>query len=257
MKIASAQINCAIGHIQQNLDEHYRAIELAIEEGVNLIAFPEMSITGYCKEEGEQLVFTENDSRLYKLQELSTKGDIHIVAGAPVLLEGKLYIGAFVIYPDKPVAVYTKQYLHDGEELFYSSSMNYNPMIHLGQERISLAICADINNENHPFEASKNGSTIYLASIFYSTAGMNRGYEQLKAYSKEYSLNILMSNYTGTLWNMESGGQSGFWNANGELMGHLNSNEAGMLIAEKKEEKWSTRKLFSKTPLNNQRNIDS
>lgn len=43
MKIASAQIKCTVGEIQQNLDEHYRAVEDAIEEGVELIVFPEYS----------------------------------------------------------------------------------------------------------------------------------------------------------------------------------------------------------------------
>lgn len=245
MKIASAQINCIVGEIQQNLEEHYRIIEAAIKEEVKLIAFPEMSITGYCREEGENLAFTENDSRLDKLKELSVDGDIHIVVGAPIKIKDKLYIGAFVIYPNKPIGIYTKQYLHDGEELFYSSSMDYNPIIKLGQEYISIAICADINNKKHPSQASKNGSTIYLPCIFYSKEGINKGYEQLRTYSKDYSLNILMSNYSGELWNMESGGQSAFWNSEGKLCGNFDSNELGILIAEKNNEKWNTKKLLT------------
>ena len=123
MKIASAQINCTVGKIQQNLNVHYQIIKIAIEEGVKLITFPEMSITGYCREEGGKLAFKENDNRLDKLKELSASGDIHIVVGAPIKIKGKLYIGAFVVYPNKPIGIYTKQYLHDGEELFYSSSI--------------------------------------------------------------------------------------------------------------------------------------
>lgn len=46
MKIASVQINCTVGEIQQNLDEHYRAIKDAIDEGIKLIAFPELSTKG-------------------------------------------------------------------------------------------------------------------------------------------------------------------------------------------------------------------
>ncbi len=243
MKIAVVQVNSTVGDIQQNLEAHYRIIEAAIEEDVQLIAFPEMSLTGYCRKEGEKLAFTEHDSRLNKLKTLATQGDIHIVVGAPIKIKGKLYIGAFVIYPKKPIGIYTKQYLHDGEELFYSSSMHYNPIIKLGQERISLAICADINNENHPRAACKNGSTIYLPCIFNSEEGIKKGYEQLRTYAKDYSLNILMSNYNGELWNMKSGGKSAFWNSNGELVGCLNANDLGILVAEKKKEKWATRKL--------------
>lgn len=247
MKIASAQINCTVGEIQQNLNEHYQIIKIAIEEGVKLITFPEMSITGYCREEGGKFAFKENDNRLDKLKELSANGNIHIIVGAPIIIKDKLYIGAFVIYPNKPIGIYTKQYLHDGEELFYSSSMIYNPIIKLNQEIISLAICADINNENHPSLANKNGSTIYLPSIFYSKEGMNKGYKQLKTYAKDYSLNILMSNYSGKLWNIKSGGKSAFWNSNGELIDSLDSNELGILIAEKTNEKWTTKKRVTTT----------
>jgi len=234
MKIAAAQINCTVGEIDQNLEDHYRIIETAIEEKVELITFPEMSITGYCREEGEKFAFIENDNRLDKLKELSLKGNISIIVGAPIRIKKDLYIGAFVIYPNKSIDIYTKQHLHDGEEMFYSSSMDYNPIIKLGKERISLAICADINNENHPYQAKKNESTIYLPCIFYSNSGMDDGYEQLKGYAEKFSINILMSNYSGNLWNMKSGGKSAFWNSDGELFDNLDSNDSGILIAEKK-----------------------
>ncbi len=116
MKIAAAQINSTVGEIQQNLIEHYRIIEVAIENQVQLITFPEMSITGYCRDEGEELAFTVNDTQLNKLQELSTKGDIIIVAGAPIKIKDKLHIGSFIINPNKSIQVYTKQYVHENEQ---------------------------------------------------------------------------------------------------------------------------------------------
>ena len=241
MKIASAQINSTVGEIQQNLKGHYQTIKIAIEEKVQLIAFPEMSITGYCRDEGEVFAFTKDDSRLKKLQELSYSGDIIIIVGAPIKIDKNLFIGSFIIFPDKPIKIYTKQYLHDGEELFYSSSMEYNPYIDVETERISLAICADINNENHPFIASQNDSTIYIPSIFYSENGIETGYQQLKKYAKKYSLNILMSNYSGELWGMKSGGKSAFWNSRGELLESFKSDDSGILIAERTRDEWKTK----------------
>ena len=243
MKIASAQINCTVGAIQQNLIEHYRIVEIAINNKVQLISFPEMSITGYCREEGENLAFTKTDDRLHILQKLSNSGNIIIVAGARIKTKDQLYIGSFVISPNESVKIYTKQYLHDGEELFYNSSMDYNPIINLETEKISLAICADINNEAHPCKAAKNECTIYLPSIFYTEEGIKDGYRQLKKYANKYGLNILMSNYSGTLWGIKSGGKSAFWNANGQLIDHLNANDSGILIAEKRNNLWGTKKL--------------
>jgi len=245
MKLAATQINCTVGEISDNLDKHYVEIKIAIKNDVQLIIFPEMSITGYCREEAEQLVFTENDRRLDKLKELAKIGDIIIIVGAPIKIKEKCFIGSFVIHPDESVSMYTKQYLHDGEELFFSSSMDYNPIINIGNERISLAICADINNENHPCNAKKNNCTIYLPSIFYSTAGMDEAYEQLRNYAEKYSLHILMSNYVGELWQMTSGGKSAFWNSKGALLGNLGSNDQGLLIIEKTHTIWSITKLVT------------
>jgi len=243
MKIAAAQINCTVGMIQQNLNEHYRIIEMAIDEGIQLITFPEMSITGYCREEGKNLAFTVNDDRLHRLQKLSNIGAIIIVVGAPIRIEKDLFIGSFIIYPDRPIEIYTKQYLHDGEELFYKSSMEYNPIINLGSDKIGLAICADINNENHPHKVKQKEGTIYLPSIFYSRDGLEEGYKRLEDYAKKYNLNILMSNYSGNVWNMESGGSSAFWDSGGVLIDHMNINSSGILIIEWDYNKWHTQKI--------------
>ncbi len=86
MRIAATQINCTVGEIEQTLQEHYKILQLAINNKVDLITFPEMSITGYCRNEGEKFSFSKNDHRLKKLQELSTKGNIIIVAGAAIIL---------------------------------------------------------------------------------------------------------------------------------------------------------------------------
>jgi predicted amidohydrolase len=245
MKIAAAQINSTVGAIQRNLNEHYRMVKIAIENKVQLISFPEMSISGYCLEEGRGHAFTIDDHRLEKLQELANDGNIIIVAGAPIKTKEHLYIGSFVISPRKPIQFYSKQYLHKGEELFYDSSMNHNPIIHLETEKISLAICADINNENHPCQAEKNNCSIYLPSIFYSSDGIDEGCQRLKRYAKKYSLNILMSNYSGELWGMKAGGKSSFWNADGELIDHLNTGDTGILMATRSKDKWSTKKLVA------------
>ncbi len=118
--------------------------------------------------------------------------------------------------------------------------MNYNPIINLELEKISLAICADINNEKHPLQAANNKCSIYLPSIFYSTAGMENGYKQLKNHAQKYGLNILMSNFSGKLWGMEAGGKSAFWNSNGELIDNLEAGDTGILIIEKTNNSWNT-----------------
>ncbi|MDQ7095071.1 carbon-nitrogen hydrolase family protein [Desulfosporosinus sp. PR] len=238
MKVAVAQTRPKKGDILQNLHEHYRLIRLAADNGVKLIVFPEMSITGYQRELAKNLSFTENDSRLGKLRELAVDNNIIIIAGAPIKMDSGLYIGSFVIFPDNSISIYTKQFLHTGEDEFFRSSFDYNPIIKLDNERISLAICADIDNPVHAENANKVDCTIYVASIFFTPTGMTEAYNLLSNYAKMYSMNVLMSNYCGESWGLESGGKSALWSNKGDLIAGLDVSSSGLVIGQKSKDIW-------------------
>ncbi|MFZ6664618.1 carbon-nitrogen hydrolase family protein [Peijinzhouia sedimentorum] len=243
MILASAQTNSFRFDIQKNLDEHYAKIELAASNGADLILFPELSITGYKTEKVKELIFNENDLRLNGLRELSVKYKIIVIAGAPIQINNDLYIGAFIIKPDASLSIYTKQFLHTTEDKIYQSSFDYNPIIAIENERLSLAICADINNPTHPENAKKNDVSIYLASIFFEPHEMLRAYNILSSYAAKHSMHVLMSNYTGKSWEVEAGGKSGFWDRDGRLIANMNEPDSGILLVEKVNGKWSRKAL--------------
>ncbi len=62
MILAAAQMQSIVGDINANLMEHERLIKLATKHRAALIVFPEMSITGYTREKGKELAFSEDDS---------------------------------------------------------------------------------------------------------------------------------------------------------------------------------------------------
>ena len=111
-----------------------------------------------------------------------------------------------------------------------------------------MAICADIDNPKHPEAAKKNNSTLYVPSIFFSKNGIEEGHQLLKTYASDFSINILMSNYCGSHWEIESGGRSGFWNYEGKLLAELDTDHNGMIIIEKENKQW-TSKIFHFTVL--------
>jgi len=238
MIIASAQTIPKNDDINRNLHDHYRLIKLAADNGVKLIAFPEMSLTGYVRESAAKLSFKENDSRLDRLRELAIDKDMIIIAGAPIAMDSGLHIGSFIIFPDGFISIYTKQFLHEGEELFFAPNFHYNPIIKLGKERISLAICADIDNPLHPMNANKANCTIYIASIFFTPNGMLEAYNLLSDYAKKYSMNVLMSNFRGESWGLKAGGKSAFWSTNGDVITALDDQSTGLLIGQKNNDIW-------------------
>jgi predicted amidohydrolase len=243
MILASAQTKPKQGDIESNLIDHYNMIDLASKNHVDLIVFPEMSITGYEREKARNLAFTESDSRLDKLRQLSVDTKMVLIVGAPILINDKLFIGAFVLKPDHSISIYTKQYLHSGEEEFFDSSFDYNPLLNLNNEQISIAICADIVNPKHAEYANKNGATLYIASIFFTPNGIAEAHKILSDYSRQYRINVLMSNYCGQSWGLDSGGQSAFWDNNGELITNLDKSDSGLLIVENANNRWIEKTL--------------
>jgi len=241
MILAAAQTKPTRGDIEANLADHYRLITLAAQNGAQLIAFPELSITGYERENALQLAFKKDDSRLEQLKKLAVENNIIIIAGAPIYIESKLFIGEFIISPDNSVSVYTKQFLHEGEDKFFESSFDYNPMITIENQKISFAICADIDHPLHPENACKRATDIYITSIFFTPNGIPNAYRDLQSYAEKHKMNVLMSNFAGESWGYPSGGQSAFWNNKGELSGQMNDSDSGLLLVENDNNNWTTR----------------
>lgn len=232
MKIAAAQIKPVEQNTHSNIQTHLQMIDLAAKQNVELIVFPEMSLTGYEREMADQLSFTENDTRLNVFKDKAEANKMLIIVGAPIKIDSTLHIGSFIFLPDRTTSIYTKQFLHDGEEKYFTPSSIYNPLIEFKNEIVSIAICADINNPMHSKQAYNRKTTLYVPSIFYTPNGIAEGHKTLSDYAKEYSMNVLMANYTGSSYRIEAAGQSGFWNNHGELIAQLDNTEENLLIIE-------------------------
>jgi predicted amidohydrolase len=243
MILAAAQTKPKRGDIDANLLDHYRLVKLASTNGAQLIVFPELSITGYEREDAAQLAFSENDSRLDHLKKLATENNITIIAGAPIRIQSDLFLGEFCIAPNDFVSIYTKQFLHTGEEVYYQPSFDYNPILEIGNERISCAICADIDHPKHPENASKSNSSTYIASIFFSPNGIPQAHQSLQSYASQYQMNVLMANFGGDSYGSPSGGRSAFWNNKGELIAQMQDSGSGLLLVEQQNNGWISKIL--------------
>jgi predicted amidohydrolase len=243
MILASAQTNPDQKDIFSNLKDHYQLIRIAADNGVQLIVFPEMSITGYLREGANECSFSASDIRLEILQQMAIDNRMIIVAGAPLKIGPRLFIGSLIFTADGFTSFYTKQYLHPGEEVYFQSTLNYNPIIEIEDQNISLAICADIDNPFHAESAFLKGNSFYMPSIFFSMNGISEAHKLLAEYAQKYSMNILMSNFCGKSWNTVAGGRSAFWNSEGVLVSALNDSSSGLLIVEKEDDFWKSKTI--------------
>ena len=122
LTIAAAQSLSIAGDLSGNIVRHGHFIEKAAEQGVELLVFPELSLTGYEGQDAAALAIDPQDAVLRPLRDLARELGLTAVVGMPIRLEGStsVLIGALVLGADGSLGVYSKQHLHTGEDLVFA-----------------------------------------------------------------------------------------------------------------------------------------
>ena len=236
---AIAQIQSIRENITQNIAKHIEFIRLAAENHAKIVVFPEMSLTGYERELAKAQCLSMEDERLEGLQKASDKYNIAVVAGGPLLLDNHLYIASWIFTPAQVPQIYTKKYLHPGEELYFEPGTEHDPSIDLDGESFSFAICYDIERDEHVACVAVKKVDFYTASIFYTPNGIEAGRGRLQKIAKENSLSVLMSNYVGEGYGLQAGGRSAVWSNSGELIISADTNSECLAVARNNGGAWS------------------
>jgi len=258
--LAAAQTIPKRGDVEANLERHVRLIHVAAEEQARVLVFPELSLTGYELDLADDLAFSESDPRLTPLIELASSYGMTIIVGAPVRIEPRLHIGAFILSPDRSVDLYTKHRLGafpsdaspDGivppAEATVFHPGHRNPLVRFDGNTAAVAVCADIRRASHPEEAADRGARSYLASMFVIPADLEQDTAILRDYAVKHCMAVAFANFGGPTGGLPSGGSSAIVSEKGELLVQLQPTGAGIAIAIEDETGWRTRDVMLESP---------
>ena len=184
MRISVAQIESLKGDIANNIIKHKKAIHLAIKNEVEVIIFPELSLTGYEPTLARKLTINEKDNRLKEFQEIANTHSITIGLGAPTQNDAGICISLIVFQPNKEIYTYSKEFLHPDEEDFFVSGKNKTNLI--GKENnIALAICYEISVPEHSEKSLTKGVDVYIASVAKGKSGVDSAKNTLPKTAKK------------------------------------------------------------------------
>lgn len=229
MKIALAQIPAEKGNIEFNLALHRKMIHGAAGADVDVIIFPELSLTGYEPELAEALAMSPDDPRLQVFQDLSAQHRITIAAGAPIKTKEGPAIGLLKFQPQQQPGIYFKTFLHADEESFFVS-VNNDTLLLDDRAAIALSICYEISVPEHVERAAGEGAKYYVASVAKFTNGIEHALQRLSNIAQRYRLRVLMVNAIGPADGAVCAGKSSVWDEHGILLGQLPEQETGLLI---------------------------
>jgi predicted amidohydrolase len=240
MTIAAVQLRCVAGDIDANIQRHLAAAEQAATHRVDLLLFPELSLTGYEPDLAAELAITLQDPRLSALRESAMAHQLTLVCGAPLRSSDgdALYIGAIVFTPDGTLYSYTKQHLHGPETQVFTQG-NGGPLLSVQEHQIGLAICADILQPSHPQCAADGGAQIYAAGVLITEKSYPQESAMLQGYAKQHNMVVMLANHCAPTGGWLPGGQSAVWDDTGRLIVAANTSDDSLAVAQKSAEGWS------------------
>jgi predicted amidohydrolase len=229
--IAAAQSISIPGDLATNIEHHCAFVRAAAAAGVNLLLFPELSLSGYEPELIAGCVVDPAGEALAPLRELAQRHAMILILGAPLASGGERpHIGAIVLFADGSHATYHKRHLHSGEEQWACAGTADSASFPLHEQRFALAICADTGHAEHAAAAAATGASLYLAGVLISEKGYAADSATLQEHAAKHGYGVLLANHGGPSGGYVAAGRSAFWNATGQLVGATDGPGEQLLI---------------------------
>jgi NAD+ synthase (glutamine-hydrolysing) len=169
IRVAAGIPDVRVADIEYNVDQIVNQVEDAKKLGVDVLLFPELSITGYtCGDlfHNNALIKGTEDGVNKILVASSMAGSMVIIVGSVSQNKGRLYNSALVIQSGMIVGTINKKYLPNYKEFYekrwFSSDATSKPIIFTTPEfKFGIEICEDVWSPCPPsVELCRNGADI-------------------------------------------------------------------------------------------------
>ena len=212
--IAAAQSGSRPGDIIWNIARHLEFIRQAAVHHIDLLIFPELSLTGYELNAMPQLAMAMDDPRLQVFADAASEHKMSIVIGLPLTNGDTILLSALAFLADGTRMAYGKRNLLGDENLFFSAGESV-PMFGYHQHHVAMAICADISVEEFARDAARRGANLYATGVLVSENGYHSDCKYLARWSRDYKMAVLMANHALPTGGHQSAGKSALWDESG------------------------------------------
>jgi predicted amidohydrolase len=229
LRVAAAQIDPTEADIAENLAQHIHYIELARQRDVDVLVFPELSLTGYqVRSRTPDLAITRDDPRLLTLAEAA--GDMTVVAG--FVEEGwavQFHNSAVALRRGEVTFVHRKlniaSYGNLEEAKYFANGRYMDVFTHELPWTASILICADAWNPALVYLAALAGATFLIMPIASSRTAVGTEFSNpegwdtaLSFYGMMYGMPVVMANHCGSRDGEDYWGHSRVVDAHGKVL---------------------------------------
>ncbi len=236
LRVGVAQMESALGDIDANVEKHVEAIADARGKGVDVLMFPEVSLTGHsaghdaltlARDRGDPVVSTLADAA----------GDICVIFG--FIEEGpaaQFYNSSFAVRDGRILFIHRKINLPTYgalEEGKHYASGRYVDTFELAHRwRASLLICADVWNPGLVYLSALHGATVLFVPISSAREAVGAEFDNpsgwdvcVRFYAMIYGLPVVMANRVGQEGDLTFWGGSRILDAFGRTLAEAGTGE--------------------------------
>ena len=237
IRLALAQINPVVGDFEYNYNKILEFIEKAKKLEADIVAFPELALTGYPPED---LILKPSfiEKNLYYLEKLKENVDNIIAIVGFIDKQEDVFNAAAVIYNKEIVGVYHKQFLPNYgvfDENRYFQKGDGLLLLSIDNYKVGISICEDIwypENPVNDYAILGAEVVININASPYSQGKVKRREEMLKVRSRDNLISIAYVNMVGGQDELVFDGNSLILDTQGEILAKAESFEEELLLAD-------------------------
>ncbi len=224
LRLAAAQLDLVVGDLDGNVDRMFEAYERADAAGCDLVAFPELSVTGYPPE--DLLLRPAFVARAGEaLEKLAARtGNTAAIVGYPEAGRD-LSNAAALCANGRVLGVYRKHLLPNyavfDEQRYFAPSTVDGPLFVVAGVRVAISICEDAWSPNGPIITQAAGGAELVVNINASPFYAGRLHEReamLATRAADASVPVLYVNLVGGQDELVFDGASMLFDESGRLV---------------------------------------
>ena len=237
LRVGAAQFDAVGGNITANAAGHERLIDEAGGLGVEVLVFPELSLTGYAwnilDQAPERCVVDPGGPELKPIRNACLRNGVVTVAGGCLRNGRGLGLSAIVVDRQGQVcATYDKQHL-DGPEKDWFVPGTLGCMIEVDGWRLALGICYDASFPEHGRALALEGADAYLVSGAFPVGESDRRRSiYFPARALENTFYVAFANFVGAHDGLDYCGRSAVHGPDGRMLADAGPDRPGIAVAE-------------------------
>jgi predicted amidohydrolase len=212
--VAVAQPPCIPHDVATNAATHAATVRAA---GARVVAFPELSLTGY---ELDTQAIAVDDRRLSPMIDACAETGSLALVGAPLLgREGRCHIATLAVEGGGVTVAYRKLWLATTESGRFTPGTEPT-VLDVDGWRLGLAICKDTGVPQHASDTATIGMDAYVAATLMLPQEAASQDERARRIASDHGVLVAIASFAGSTGGgyTESAGRSAIWTADGDVL---------------------------------------